>query len=118
MMKKNWELGMKIAKIVLVTAAVYLGMKYVFWTALPFLSAFFFARLLYPLAVKLETKAGLKREMARFAAYGVFWRLLPRFLLACYMDVTVWAVTVWTIWKVFGKMHISFSTVAVNVWKK
>ena len=30
MMKKNWELGMKIAKIVLVTAAVYLGMKYVF----------------------------------------------------------------------------------------
>lgn len=72
MMKKNWELGMKIAKIVLVTAAVYFGMKYVFWTALPFLSAFFFARLLYPLAVKLETKAGLKREMARFAAYGVF----------------------------------------------
>lgn len=72
MKKKNWELGAKIAKILLVAAAVYLGMKYIFWVVLPFLAALFLARLLYRLALKMEKKFGLKKEMARFAAYGIF----------------------------------------------
>ncbi len=72
MMKKNKELGFKIAKIIFVAAAVYLVMKYVFRIALPFLAALFLARLLYPLALKLEKKFGWKKEMARFAAYGIF----------------------------------------------
>ena len=44
------ETGTKIVKLSAVTAAVYLGMKFVFPVALPFLIALVLARMLYPLA--------------------------------------------------------------------
>lgn len=72
MKRADWETGIKIAKLFLTVAAVYLGMRFLFPMALPFLIALALARILYPLALKLEEKFGLKRAMARFAAYGVF----------------------------------------------
>lgn len=70
--KESYETGIKIAKILLVVAAVYLGMKFLFWMALPFLIALAVARILYPLALKLENKLGFRRSASRLAAYGVF----------------------------------------------
>lgn len=73
MMKKaNRETGIKIAKLFLVTAAVYLGMRFVFRMVLPFLIGLAVAWILYPLALNFEKKFGLKKEVARFAAYFVF----------------------------------------------
>ncbi len=73
-MKKimNWEMGTKIAELLIVTAAVYLGMKYIFPIVLPFLLALVFARLLYPLAQILEKKLKLGKIMSRSAAYVIF----------------------------------------------
>lgn len=65
------ETGTKIVKLFAVTAAVYLGMKFIFPIALPFLIALVLARLLFPLAKMLERKAGFRKETARLAAYGI-----------------------------------------------
>lgn len=70
--KKTNETGIKIAKWALLAAAVYLGMKYIFPIVLPFLAALVLARLLYPPASFLEKKTGMKKEIARFLAYGIF----------------------------------------------
>lgn len=82
------ETGIKIAKLLGVTAAVYLGMKFILPVALPFLIALVLARLLYPLASVFEKKAGWKRPMARFAAYGIFLLAIGAFfaglLYLCY----------------------------------
>lgn len=67
---KTMETGTKIVKMSAVTAAVYLGMKFVFPVALPFLIALALARMLYPLAKALEKKMRFRRELARFTAYG------------------------------------------------
>lgn len=68
----NWEMGTKIAKLLIVTVAVYLGMKYIFPIVLPFLIALLFARLLYPLAKRLERKLRFGKAMARAVAYVIF----------------------------------------------
>lgn len=85
---KQRETGIKTAKLVLLVAAVYLGMKFIFPIVLPFLAALVLARLLYPLAEILEKKARLKRSLARFAAYSVFLMgtglLAAAFLYLCY----------------------------------
>lgn len=62
--------GMKFVKLVVVTAAVYLGMKFVFPVMLPFLIALVLARVLYPAAKGLEKKLGFSKASARFLAYG------------------------------------------------
>lgn len=73
MMKRDkWESLIKIIKIVLAAAAVYLGMKYIFPVVLPFLFALLFAKLLHPLAVKIEQKTKLKRTMACALTYLIF----------------------------------------------
>ncbi len=66
------EIGNQHAKFALWTAAVFLGMKYIFPMLTPFLAALILARLLYPLSRAFEKKAGWKRERARLAAYGLF----------------------------------------------
>lgn len=73
-MKKmmNWEMGTKIAKLLLVIAAVYLGMHYIFPIVLPFFVALLLAHFLYPLAKKIEKKTGMGKTMARSAAYVLF----------------------------------------------
>lgn len=70
--KMTWENGNKIAKILIVVAAVYFGMKFLFPIVLPFLIAFVLARFLYPLAKRLEQKTVLKKSGARCAAYVLF----------------------------------------------
>lgn len=65
-------MGTKIAKLFVITAAVYLGMKFVVPIVLPFLLALALARLLYPLAERLEKKTGCQRNVARLLAYGIF----------------------------------------------
>ena len=69
--KKN-EMGTKIAKLFVITAAVYLGMRFIVPIVLPFLLAFALARLLYPLAEMLEKKTGCQRNVARLLTYGIF----------------------------------------------
>ena len=85
---EKMETGIKIAKLLGVTAAVYLGMKFILPVALPFLIALLLARLLYPLAISIERRAGLKRPAARFAAYGIFLVAIGAFfaglLYLCY----------------------------------
>lgn len=68
----NWEMGTKIAKLLFIVAAVYLGMKYIFPIVLPFLIALVLARLLYPLAQLLEKKLKLGKVMSRAVAYVIF----------------------------------------------
>lgn len=68
----KWEMGTKIAKLSLVVAAVYLGMRFIFPIVLPFLIALVLARLLYPLAKKLENKTRLGQMLSRTAAYFIF----------------------------------------------
>lgn len=70
-MMKN-EMGTKIIKLFVITAAVYLGMKFIVPIVLPFLLAFALARLLYPLAGLLEKKAKCRKTTARLLAYGIF----------------------------------------------
>ena len=70
--KMTWEKGNKIAKILIVVAAVYFGMKFIFPIVLPFLIAFVLARFLYPLAKWLQRKTGLKKSGSRCAAYVLF----------------------------------------------
>ena len=65
-------MGNKIIKLFLVTAAVYLGMKFLFPMVLPFFVALILARFLYPLAKRLEEKLKLNRTTSRFLAYGIF----------------------------------------------
>ncbi len=65
-------MGTKIAKLFVITAAVYLGMKFLVPMVLPFLLAIALARLLYPLAKMLEKKTGCQRNVARLLAYGIF----------------------------------------------
>ncbi len=72
MMNINMEMGNKILKLALVVAAVYVGMKFLFPVALPFLIALVLARLLYPLALFFEKKTGCNKSVSRLAAYGVF----------------------------------------------
>ncbi len=72
MNKWNWETGIKIAKLLLVVAAVYLGMKFILPIVLPFLIALVLARMLFPLARAMQKKLGISKTMSRFAAYGVF----------------------------------------------
>ena len=74
LMKKvmGMETGTKIVKLSAVTAAVYLGMKFIFPIVLPFLIALILAGLLYPLAKMMERKAGFRKETSRLAAYGIF----------------------------------------------
>lgn len=77
MMNQNkWETGTKIIKIVLAALAVYLGMKYLFPIVLPFFIAFVFARLLHPLAEKIQRSTGLKKTMACALTYLIFLLLL------------------------------------------
>ena len=84
----NRETGTKIAKLLLIVAAVYLGMKFLFPMVLPFLIALVIARFLYPLALALEKKIRLNRTSARFAAFGIFLvgigLLLVCFVYGCY----------------------------------
>lgn len=68
----NWEMGTKIAKLLILVAAVYLGMKYIFPIVLPFLIGLIFARLLYPLAQKIEKKTKVGKSMSGTLAYGIF----------------------------------------------
>lgn len=68
----NWEMGTKIAKLLLGVVAVYLGMKFIFPIVLPFFIALVLARCLYPLAQKIEQKTPLKRAAASSVAYGIF----------------------------------------------
>lgn len=70
--KMTWETGNKIVKLLVVTAAVYFGMKFLFPIVLPFLIAFVIARVLFPLAKRLEQKTFLNRAGARAAAYVLF----------------------------------------------
>ena len=70
--KMTWEKGNKIAKILILVAAVYFGMKFIFPIMLPFFIAFVLARFLYPLAKWLEQKTRLKKSGARCAAYVLF----------------------------------------------
>lgn len=70
--KMTWENGNKIAKILIVVAAVYFGMKFLFPMVLPFLIAFVLARFLYPLAKWLEQRMGWKKSFARCTAYVLF----------------------------------------------
>lgn len=73
MMKiKTNEMGTKIAKLFVITAAVYLGMRFIVPIVLPFLLAFALARLLYPLAGMIEKKTGCQRNVARLLTYGIF----------------------------------------------
>lgn len=86
--KINRETGTKIAKLILIVAAVYLGMKFLFPMILPFLIALAVARFLYPLACALEKKIRLNRTSARFAAFGIFLVgigiLVVCFIYGCY----------------------------------
>lgn len=66
------EMGTKITKLSVITAAVYLGMRFAVPIVLPFLIALVLARLLYPLAGMLEKKLGCQRNVARLLAYGIF----------------------------------------------
>ncbi len=68
----TWENGTKIVKILLVVAAVYLGMRFLFPIVLPFFIALVLARFLYPLAKWLERKTCMKKSGARCAAYVLF----------------------------------------------
>lgn len=81
-------MGRKIAKLFLIFAAVYLGMKYIFPIILPFFIALLLAKLLYPLAEKIEKKIKLNRALSRSAAYFLFLggigALLAGLLYLCY----------------------------------
>lgn len=68
----KWEMGTKIAKLSAVVVAVYLGMKFIFPIVLPFFIALILARLLHPLAVKIENKTKLSKTLSCSAAYLVF----------------------------------------------
>ena len=62
----------KMIKLILVTLAVYLGMKFLVPMALPFFIALVLARFLYPLANWLEKKQNIRKTTSRFLTYGVF----------------------------------------------
>lgn len=68
----NNETGNKLIKLGILTAAVGLGMKYVFPIALPFLIALALARFLYPLARYLENTVRIPQAASRLLAYGIF----------------------------------------------
>lgn len=68
----KWEMGTKIAKLILIVAAVYLGMKFIFPIVLPFFIALVFARLLHPVAQWIEKKTKMGKVMSRSAAYVIF----------------------------------------------
>lgn len=70
--KMTWEKGNLIVKLLIVTAAVYFGMKFIFPIVLPFLIAFVIARLLFPLSKRLEQKTFLNKAGARSVAYVLF----------------------------------------------
>lgn len=81
-------MGTKIAKLFFTIAAVYLGMKYIFPIVLPFFIALLLAKLLYPLAVRIEKRTRLNRTLSRSAAYFLFLGsagvLLTGILYGCY----------------------------------
>lgn len=68
----NWEMGTKIAKLLILVVAVCLGMKFIFPIVLPFLIGLIFARLLYPLAQKIEKKTKAGKSVSKTLAYGIF----------------------------------------------
>ena len=71
----NNETGNKLIKLGILTAAVGLGMKYVFPIALPFLIALALARFLYPLARYLENTVRIPRpRRGCWRTESFFWR--------------------------------------------
>lgn len=68
----NLEMGTKIAKLLILVAAVYLGMKYIVPIVLPFFVGLILARFLYPLAQMLEKKTSLGKMMSRSVTYVIF----------------------------------------------
>lgn len=88
MNKMTREIGIKLLKLGIVFTAVYLGMKYIFPIILPFFIGLILAKLLYPLARKIEEKTKLNRSLARSVAYFVFLGgiglLLAGLLYLCY----------------------------------
>lgn len=62
----------KFLKILFFTGAVYLGMKYIFPVILPLLIALVLARLLFPLAKKIEIPGKMNRALSRSLVYILF----------------------------------------------
>ncbi len=66
------EMGIKTAKLFFLTAAVYLGMRFIFPIVLPFFIAWIAAHFLYPLVKLFEKKFGMKKPLARILTFGIF----------------------------------------------
>lgn len=69
-------MGKKFLKLLLLTGAVYLGMKYIFPIILPFFIALVLARLLFPLAKKSEKFCRGNRALSRSLVYLLFLLVL------------------------------------------
>ena len=87
----NWK---KILAVVGIGIAVYAGMRYLFWAAVPFLLGWFLAGLVLPAAKWMERKLHIRRGIAGGILIGLLTVLL--------------AVVVW---KLSGLLHwLSFKS--------